>query len=296
MLPVGAAQNVLGTSRGAATAPAAAYSRAWTGYSVHLSSSRHQLQPQHHHQPSGAAWQHAVRYRQYRQQRHRPQASNGNDTNDSSSPLRIEAPELLLGDCAALLCSALLKQIAGIALSPAFPGWLAPLGLSPQGFAEFASFTAVLLVSWVAGAALTGGYSASAAAAADTTTSLRVAGRAWLVALPLAAAGLLLAAAAAAEPGQGDLLLLVGQGPSQGLDGALQAASGLRQQLGPAAGLLGLMCCWRVAYAAYNASWDQAAWMVEARRLQVVLAAAAGLAAVGGLLLQLLQLAQPGEG
>lgn len=61
----------------------------------------------------------------------------------------MDTPELLVGDCVALLCFALYKQIAALVLSPSFPGWLAPLGFSPLRFAEFANFAAMLLASWV---------------------------------------------------------------------------------------------------------------------------------------------------
>jgi hypothetical protein len=63
--------------------------------------------------------------------------------------MQIDTPELLVGDCVALLCFALYKQIAAIVLSPSFPGWLAPLSFSPLRFAEFANFAAMLLASWV---------------------------------------------------------------------------------------------------------------------------------------------------
>jgi hypothetical protein len=105
----------------------------------------------------------------------------------------------------------------------------------------------------VVAAALTGGYSSSIACS-SIPSSLRAACRAWLVAMPVAAAQLVLVTAA--ESGA-----LVGQ---EGWADVLPlAASGPGEPLGTAAGLLGVMSMWRAFYAVYIYSWSQGEFVVR---------------------------------
>jgi hypothetical protein len=105
----------------------------------------------------------------------------------------------------------------------------------------------------VVAAALTGGYSSSAAGS-SIPASLRAACRAWLVSMPVAAAQLVLVTAAESQA-------LVGQ---EGWGQVLPlAASGPGEPLGTAAGLLGVMSMWRAFYAVYIYSWNQAEFVVS---------------------------------
>jgi hypothetical protein len=79
-------------------------------------------------------------------------------------------------------------------LSPSFPGWFAPLSFNPLRFAEFANFAGMLVASWVVAATLTGGYS-GAAVGAGVPGALRSVCKAWLVAMPICAAHLVLVTA-----------------------------------------------------------------------------------------------------
>jgi hypothetical protein len=119
-------------------------------------------------------------------------------------------------------------QIGAIALSPDFPGWLAPLHLNPVRLAEFVSFSSTLTLTWVGCALVLGGYAGSATA--DVPTALRRTCAAWLCSMPVAAAQLVLLTAA--EDGA-----LVG---SAGFATALPlAASGPGEPFATAAGVLG---------------------------------------------------------
>ena len=51
------------------------------------------------------------------------------------------------------------KEISSIVLAPDFPGWFAPLSLSPGRLWEFLSFAATTSAAWALAAALTGGLS-----------------------------------------------------------------------------------------------------------------------------------------
>lgn len=83
------------------------------------------------------------------------------------------------------------RQIAAIVTSPTFPGWLAPLNFNPLRFVEFADFASMLVAAWVVAATLTGGYS-GAAVGTGVPAALRAVCRAWLVAMPICAAQLVL--------------------------------------------------------------------------------------------------------
>jgi hypothetical protein len=152
----------------------------------------------------------------------------------------LDNRELLVGDALLLLIFALYKQLTAIILSPAFPGWLAPLDFAPGRFVEFFSFAATLIGTWVATGALTGAYAPDAAA--DARTALARVSLVWLAAMPVAAAQLILSTAA--EEGR-----LVG---TDGFAAALPlAASGAGEPFVTAAGVLGLMAVWRAFYAIY---------------------------------------------
>ena len=86
------------------------------------------------------------------------------------------------------------RQIAAIVLSPSFAGWFAPLSFNPLRFAEFANFAGMLVASWVVAATLTGGYS-GATVGAGVPGALRSVCKAWLVAMPICAAHLVLVTA-----------------------------------------------------------------------------------------------------
>lgn len=164
----------------------------------------------------------------------RAQASKG-DTGP-----RLDNLELLIGDVLCLVSFATYKQIGAIALSPDFPGWLAPLHLNPVRLAEFLSFSSTLTLTWVGCALILGGYAGSATA--DVPTALRRTCAAWLCSMPVAAAQLVLLTAA--EDGA-----LVG---SAGFATALPlAASGPGEPFATAAGVLGVMCAWRAYYTTF---------------------------------------------
>ncbi|GBF90849.1 hypothetical protein Rsub_03703 [Raphidocelis subcapitata] len=189
----------------------------------------------------------------------------------------IENPELLIGDVVAVVSFSLYKEISSIVLSPDFPGWFAPLSLSPGRFWEFLSFAATTSAAWALAAALTGGLTYRASR--NVPDALRAACWAWLVSMPVAAAQLVLLTAA--ESGA-----LVG---TEGFAAALPlAARGAGEPVATAAGLLGVMCCWRALYAVWLDPWSAARQQIaaEAQALREALAAAAALAALGGAALQ----------
>lgn len=101
---------------------------------------------------------------------------------------------MLCSPCTAPAAAVCCRQIAAIVLSPTFPGWLAPLSFNPLRFVEFANFAGMLVASWVVAATLTGGYS-GAAVGAGVPGALRAVCRAWLVAMPICAAHLVLVTA-----------------------------------------------------------------------------------------------------
>ena len=173
-------------------------------------------------------------------------------------------------------------------LSPSFPGWLAPLTFNPARWLEFASLAATLCGAWALAAALTGGLTYGASR--GVPAALRAASRAWLVSMPVAAAQLVLVTAA--ESGA-----LVG---TEGFAAALPlAAAGPGEPVATAAGLLGVMCAWRAAYAVWLDPFAAGAsrrWAAEAAALREALAAAAALAALGGAALQVAGALQRGGG
>lgn len=197
----------------------------------------------------------------------------------------IENPELLAGDCIALVSFALYKQIAAIVLSPNFPGWLAPLAFNPLRFAEFASFALTLLGSWVASAWISGGYRRQATA--DLQTVLTTTSVVWLTSMPVAAAQLVLVTAAENQT-------LVG-GPGFAVSLPL-AASGPGEPFVTAAGVLGVMAIWRCFYCIYLDFWNfkgdrsNLDFLEDAQRFRDALFMVATMAAVSNAILQTLQL------
>jgi hypothetical protein len=150
----------------------------------------------------------------------------------------IENIELVIGDCVALLLFCLYKQITAIALSPTFPGWLAPLAFNPIRFVEFSSFALTVIGTWAASAALVGGYRHDATAGIPITLA-RVS-RIFLVSMPVAAAQLVLVAAVESDSlvgGEGfaSKLPLAAAGPGEPF---VTAAGGPRDILGGMGGIL----------------------------------------------------------
>lgn len=153
---------------------------------------------------------------------------------------RLENLELLIGDTLSLIAFCTYKQISAIALSPSFPGWLAPLHFSPNRFLEFFSFTVTMLGTWISAALFVGAYKSDAASSVPTALS-RVS-RAWIAGMPIAASQLVLLTAAedgrlVGEEGWAELLPL--------------AASGPGEPFVTAAGVLGLLAVWRSFYAIF---------------------------------------------
>eukprot|EP00879_Flechtneria_rotunda_P004029 GHRR01004271.1.p1 GENE.GHRR01004271.1~~GHRR01004271.1.p1 ORF type:complete len:303 (+),score=81.37 GHRR01004271.1:243-1151(+) len=203
----------------------------------------------------------------------------------NNNPLDIDNYELVVGDCVALTCFALYKQIASIVLSPGFPGWFAPLSFNPLRFAEFANFAGMLLAAWVVAAGITGGY--RGASSSSIPLALQSVCRAWLVAMPVAASQLVLVTAAESQALVGD----------EYFASALPlAASGPGEPLTTAAGVLGVMAIWRAFYTVYLNSWNSNNIVVEAQRFRESLATVALVAAACSVVLQLLQLSQAAGG
>ncbi|KAG2482973.1 hypothetical protein HYH03_018150 [Edaphochlamys debaryana] len=134
----------------------------------------------------------------------------------------------------------LYKQITAIVLSPSFPGWMAPLDLDPTRFAEFAGFAATLTGTWLAAGLMTGAYRTSSTS--DLPSALRCASVTWLLAMPVAAAQLVIATA-------GESGVLVGD--ENWADSLPLAASGIGEPFVTASGVLALMTLWRCVYALY---------------------------------------------
>ncbi|PNH04979.1 hypothetical protein TSOC_008795 [Tetrabaena socialis] len=153
---------------------------------------------------------------------------------------RVENAELLVGDSIAMVTFCCYKQIASIVLSPDFPGWLAPLSFSWTRFGEFCGLCATLTGTWIAAGLLVGAY--KTAATADLPTGLRVASMTWLLAMPVAAAQLVLATAVESRALVGDVDFA---------SAMPLAASGVGEPFVTASGVLALMTLWRCVYALY---------------------------------------------
>ncbi|KAL4526550.1 hypothetical protein Ndes2526A_g00995 [Nannochloris sp. 'desiccata'] len=152
----------------------------------------------------------------------------------------VENVELLVGDMLAQVSFATYKQIIGIALSPQFEGWLAPLHFNPIRFEEFFGFVVTICGTWAAAGILLGAYTNEASA--DVRSALVATCRVWIASMCIAAAQLVLVTAA--EDGA-----LVG---TEGWGRALPLAASLPgEPFISAAQILGLMLIWRSFYAAY---------------------------------------------
>lgn len=117
---------------------------------------------------------------------------------------------------------------------------MAPLQFNPDRFVELLSFTATVCGTWVAAGLLAGGYRIDSTA--DLNTALARTCRIWLVSMPVSAAQLVLVTAVEGQS-------LVG---AEGFATVLPlAASGPGEPFATAAGVLGLMACWRAFYTAY---------------------------------------------
>lgn len=148
--------------------------------------------------------------------------------------------ELLVGDCVSLLSFCLYKQIAALVMMPTFPGWTAPLHFNLLRLEEFASFSLTLIGTWVASSLLLGNY--EILSTATVPTALARTSLTWLLAMPIAAAQLVLLTAAenhslVGVEGFADVLPL--------------AASGPGEPIVSASGVLGTMIIWRSFYTIY---------------------------------------------
>lgn len=153
--------------------------------------------------------------------------------------------ELLIGDACCLLTFCTWKQIAAIMMLPDFPGVMAPLAFSPIRMAEFFAFTASIMGTWIGTAFLLGAYSSDSTADIQTAAQRVVA--TWAVAMPVAAAQLVLTTAAA----DGALVGVAGWAARLPL-----AATAAGEPLTSAAGVLGVMAIWRCFYTSYMDIWS----------------------------------------
>ncbi|KAK9816549.1 hypothetical protein WJX72_001810 [[Myrmecia] bisecta] len=159
--------------------------------------------------------------------------------------MRMENRELLVGDALSLTCFCLYKQITALILMPSFPGWLAPLQFNPTRFEEFLSFAITVCCTWGFSSLLVGNYHNSSTA--DLPTVLWRTSLTWLIAMPVAAAQLVLVTAAEGKS-------LVGV---ESFASVLPlAASGPGEPFVTAAGVLGLMAVWRAFYCVYLDFWN----------------------------------------
>jgi hypothetical protein len=173
----------------------------------------------------------------------------------------LENLELAVGDSVSLVAFALYKQITSIVLSPQFPGWFAPINYNPIRFVEFTGFAATLVTSWLLAAYLTGGYSRTASL--NIPTALTSTSLAWLVAMPVTAAQLVLSAAAESHA------LVATEGFASKLP---LAASGPGEPFATAAGVLGVMAIWRCFYTSYLDPWSRLEVLEQADEFRSVLA------------------------
>lgn len=153
---------------------------------------------------------------------------------------KIDNRELFVGDALILLSFAVNKQIDALILAPTFPGWFAPLHFNPERFLEFTAFAATLVGTWLATGAVIGAYKFDATS--DIPTALVRTCLTWLIAMPVAAAQLVLSTASeghmlVADDGWARRLPLVASGPGEPFTCA--------------AAVLGLMVVWRAYYASY---------------------------------------------
>ncbi|GLC43830.1 hypothetical protein PLESTB_000912800 [Pleodorina starrii] len=154
--------------------------------------------------------------------------------------IKVENRELVVGDAVAMVNFCLYKQIASLVLAPDFPGWMAPVSFNWTRFGEFCGLTATLTGTWVAAGLLVGAY--ATAATADLPSALRTASLTWLLAMPVAAAQLVLATAVESRSLVGDVDFA---------SAMPLAASGIGEPFVTASGVLALMTLWRCVYALY---------------------------------------------
>lgn len=198
------------------------------------------MQPRAAAAAAAALARHQLWQPQPRQRVVRCQGSSSGQSGGGNQGDRMQNTELLVGDCLCLLAFALYKQITALIFLPNFPGWLAPLAFNPVRFLELFSFAATLMGTWVASGYLTGGYRYTATS--DMRAAVSRTCFMWLVTMPVAAAQLVLLTAA-------EDVALVGD---EGFAAALPlAASGPGEPFVTAAGVLGVMACWRAFYASY---------------------------------------------
>lgn len=121
----------------------------------------------------------------------------------SGHPL-FENRELVAGDCAVLLSYCVCKRISTIVARDGFEGWLAPIHLDAAGFVGFCCFSMTVVSVWIASSALVGSYKYSATETTEpaATRALQSAAIAWLTAIPLATAAVLISSSI-----QGDLAI-----------------------------------------------------------------------------------------
>ncbi|GIL47553.1 hypothetical protein Vafri_4346 [Volvox africanus] len=152
----------------------------------------------------------------------------------------VENRELVVGDAVAMVNFCLYKQIASLVLAPDFAGWMAPVAFNWTRFGEFCGLTATLTGTWVAAGLLVGAYRTSATV--DLPSALRIASLTWLLAMPVAAAQLVLATAVESRALVGDVDFA---------SAMPLAASGIGEPFVTASGVLALMTLWRCVYSLY---------------------------------------------
>lgn len=130
-------------------------------------------------------------------------------------------------------------------LLPDFPGLLAPMAFNPVRMAEFVAFTASVIGTWLGTAYVMGAYNRDSTGDIQTAATRVVI--TWAVAMPVAAAQLVLTTAAA------DGALVGAAGWAARLPLVATAAG---EPLTSAAGVLGVMAIWRCFYTSYMDIWN----------------------------------------
>ena len=110
-------------------------------------------------------------------------------------PPRVEDSDLLAGDVAVVWLFALTQKTASVALSPSFPGWLAPVAVDPESLAGFLGESTWLATTWIVVSAAIGGYELETDGVlgreeGEMREAVKGAALAWLVWAPVALFGL----------------------------------------------------------------------------------------------------------
>ena len=70
----------------------------------------------------------------------------------------VDDPLLILGDATVLWLYVLYNKVTAVSIAPDFPGWLAPIDVTPHSAAAFAAETCWAEVTWIVFAALCASY------------------------------------------------------------------------------------------------------------------------------------------